>query len=210
LLLTRPLVDAGVLPVDYPVTCHGQSGYSGGGKKLINTYENHARNSQQSKGTAGDSPAWTARPYGFNLAHKHLPEMQRYSGLSAQPVFSPSVGDYYQGMLVHVPLHVRALCPGWTAEKVQQLLAAHYSSEPFVGVMPLNDLGALDDGYMSATTLNGTNMVELFVFGSRDQLLLSARLDNLGKGASGAAVQNLNLMLGLPETTGLVPQEPRA
>jgi N-acetyl-gamma-glutamyl-phosphate reductase len=165
---------------------------------MIAAYQAHPR--------TGDSPAWTTRPYGFGLSHKHIPEMQRYAGLSAAPVFSPSVGDYYQGMLVHVPLQVRALRSGTTPETVQQLLAARYAGEPFVKVMPLNHMAALDDGLMSATEVNGTNLVELFVFGNRDQLLLSARLDNLGKGASEAAVQNLNLMLGLPETTGLLPQ----
>ena len=195
LLLVRPLVDAGVLPRDYPVSCHGQSGYSGGGKKLIAAFQEHPR--------TGDSPAWTARPYGFNMAHKHLPEMQRYSGLRHAPVFSPSVGDYYQGMLVHVPLHVRALGKPYAAEQAQELLAERYRGQPFVRVRPVNDLSALENGYLDATALNDSNVIELFVFGNGEQLLLTARLDNLGKGASGAAVQNLNLMLGLPETTGL-------
>jgi N-acetyl-gamma-glutamyl-phosphate reductase len=195
LLLVRPLLDAGILAPDYPVSCHGQSGYSGGGKKLIASFQAHAR--------TGESPAWTARPYGFNLAHKHLPEMQRYSGLSHAPVFSPSVGDYYQGMLVHVPLHIRALSKPYSAEQVRALLAERYAGEPFVRVPAVNELAALDNGYLDATALNDSNLIELFVYGNRDQLLLTARLDNLGKGASGAAVQNLNLMLGLPETTGL-------
>ena len=195
LLLVRPLVDAGILPRDYPVSCHGQSGYSGGGKKLIAAYQAHPR--------TGESPAWAARPYGFNLAHKHLPEMQRYSGLSHSPVFSPSVGDYYQGMLVHVPLHTRALAQRCSSEQVRELLAERYAGQPFVRVRPHDDLAALEGGYLDATALNHSNLIELFVYGSSDQIMLSARLDNLGKGASGAAVQNLNLMLGLPETTGL-------
>lgn len=195
LLLVRPFIDAGILPRDYPLSCHGQSGYSGGGKKLIATYQEHVR--------TGDSPAWTARPYGFNMAHKHLPEMQRYSGSSHAPVFSPSVGDYYAGMLVHVPLHIRALTQPYSAEQARELLAERYAGQPFVRVRPVNDLAALDSGYLDATALNDSNLIELFVYGNGDQLLLTARLDNLGKGASGAAVQNLNLMLGLPETTGL-------
>lgn len=195
LLLVRPLVDAGLLPRDYPVTCHGQSGYSGGGKKLIAAYQEHPR--------VGDSPDWAARPYGFGLAHKHLPEMQRYAGLSHKPIFSPSVGDYYQGMLVQVPLHTRALAKPYSAEQVRELLAERYKGEAFVRVPPLNEQAVLENGYLNATALNGTNLIELFVYGNREQLLLTARLDNLGKGASGAAVQNLNLMLGLPETTGL-------
>jgi N-acetyl-gamma-glutamyl-phosphate reductase len=196
LLLVRPLVDAGILPRDYPVSCHGQSGYSGGGKKLIAAFQEHPR--------AGESPSWASRPYGFNLAHKHLPEMQRYAGLSHAPVFSPSVGDYYQGMLVHVPLHIRAFAKPCSAEKVRELLAERYAGEPFVRVPAVNDLGALENGYLDATSLNGSNLIELFVYGNSDQLLLTARLDNLGKGASGAAVQNLNLMLGLDETSALI------
>jgi N-acetyl-gamma-glutamyl-phosphate reductase len=191
LLLARPLVDAGILPREYPVSCNGQSGYSGGGKKLIASYEEK------------HGPAWAARPYGFALTHKHLPEMQRYSGLAHAPVFSPSVGDYYQGMLVQVPLHIRALSKRVSADDVRALFAERYANEPFVRVRAANDLSALDAGYLDATTLNNTNLIELFVFGSGEQLLLTARLDNLGKGASGAAVQNLNIMLGLPETTGL-------
>jgi N-acetyl-gamma-glutamyl-phosphate reductase len=195
LLLVRPLVDAGLLPRSYPLSCHGQSGYSGGGKKLIAAYEAHPRQ--------GASPDWAARPYGFHLQHKHIPEMTRYAGLDAAPVFSPSVGDYYQGMLVHVPLHTRALGGQASPEQIHALLTQRYAQERFVRVRPLNDDSALDGGYLDATALNGTNLVELFVFGHGEQLLLSARLDNLGKGASGAAVQNLNLMLGLPESLSL-------
>jgi N-acetyl-gamma-glutamyl-phosphate reductase len=151
LLLVRPLVDAGVVPRDYPLSCHGQSGYSGGGKKLIASFQAHAR--------VGDSPDWAARPYGFALAHKHLPEMQRYSGLSHTPVFSPSVGDYYQGMLVHVPLHTRALAKPYSAEQVREVLAARYEEEPFVRVPALNEQSVLENGYLNATALNGTNLI---------------------------------------------------
>jgi N-acetyl-gamma-glutamyl-phosphate reductase len=146
------------------------------------------------------------RPYGFALAHKHLPEMQRYSGLSHGPVFSPSVGDYYQGMLVQVPLHIRGLSKACSAEQVRELLAERYAGEAFVRVPAVNEQAVLEAGYLNATALNGSNLIELFVYGNRDQLLLTARLDNLGKGASGAAVQNLNAMLGLPETTSLCVQ----
>jgi N-acetyl-gamma-glutamyl-phosphate reductase len=106
-------------------------------------------------------------------------------------------------MLVHVPLHLRALGKSYSAEQARELLAEHYAGQPFVRVRPANDLAALENGYLDATALNDSNMIELFVYGNGEQLLLTARLDNLGKGASGAAVQNLNLMLGLPETTGL-------
>jgi len=195
LLLVRPLVDAGVLPPDYPLSCHGQSGYSGGGKKLIAAFQAHPR--------TGPSPAWTERPYGFSLQHKHVPEMTRYAGLQHAPIFSPSVGDYYQGMLVQVPLHTRALRDHAGPEALHALLRERYAGEHFVRVRPLNDESPLEAGYLDATALNGTNSIELFVHGHREQALLTARLDNLGKGASGAAVQNLNLMLGLDERLGL-------
>jgi N-acetyl-gamma-glutamyl-phosphate reductase len=195
LLLVRPLVDAGVLPVDYPVTVHGQSGFSGGGKPLIASFRDHPRE--------GASPDWAVRPYGLHLQHKHLPEMQRYSGLRAAPLFCPSLGDYYQGMLVQVPLHVAKLGRGAGPQSIHHVLREHYAAERFVRVRPLADTEALVGGCLDATALNGTNLIELFVYGNAEQVLLIARLDNLGKGASGAAVQNLNLMLGLDEATGL-------
>jgi N-acetyl-gamma-glutamyl-phosphate reductase len=195
LLLVRPLVAAGILAPDHPVSVHGQTGYSGGGKAMIAAFREHAR--------VGDSPDWTVRPYGLQLKHKHLPEMQRYSGLASAPLFSPSVGDYYQGMLVQVPLHTSRLSRAKTPNELQRVLAAHYAGEPFVQVRPPADAEALEGGLLNATALNGTNLAELFVYGHDEQAVLIARLDNLGKGASGAAVQNLNLMLGVPETAGL-------
>jgi N-acetyl-gamma-glutamyl-phosphate reductase len=198
LLLVRPLIDAGLLPRDYPISLHGQSGYSGGGKPMIAAFQQQARE--------GHSPAWTVRPYGLQLQHKHVPEMQRYALLQHTPLFCPSVGDYYQGMLVHVPLHTRTLTRRVRPEDVQAIYDERYARERFVRVLPVGatgTLGALEQGCLSATALNGTNNIELFVFGHADQLLLTARLDNLGKGASGAAVQNLNLMLGREEATSL-------
>jgi N-acetyl-gamma-glutamyl-phosphate reductase len=197
LLLVRPLVDAGILPPDYPISVHGQSGYSGGGKPLIASFQARLREGE------GQSPSWAVRPYGLHLQHKHVPEMQRYSCLSSPPVFSPSVGDYYAGMLVHVPLHTRALTRRAKPQELHALLSERYAQEPFVRVRPFADPSALEGGYLNATELNGTNLIELFVYGHNDQVLLTARFDNLGKGASGAAVQNLNLMLGLAESTGL-------
>jgi N-acetyl-gamma-glutamyl-phosphate reductase len=195
LLAVRPLVDAGVLPANYPVSVHAQSGYSGGGKKLIQAFEAHP--------VEGASPAWTVRPYALDLQHKHVPEMYRYSELDYAPVFCPSVGHYYQGMLVSIPLQTRMFAQRVTPEDVHGLLARRYATEPFVRVMPLGGTDALEAGCLNATALNGTNMIELFVFGRPEQLLLVARLDNLGKGAAGAAVQNLNLMLGCEEGLGL-------
>jgi len=196
LLLVRPLVDAGVLPPEHPVSVHAVSGYSGGGKKLINAFAEHDH--------SGKSPDWTARPYGLTLAHKHVPEMHAYARLAEAPVFCPILGNYYQGMIVSVPLHTSSLTGKPKAADVHALLAQRYAGERFVRVMPLGGGNAVQEGCLSPTACNGTNYLEVFVFGHEEQLLLTARLDNLGKGASGAAVQNLNLMLGLDEATGLV------
>jgi N-acetyl-gamma-glutamyl-phosphate reductase len=195
LLLVRPLTDAGILPRDYPVSVHGQSGYSGGGKKMIADFQAHPHQ--------GPSPSWTVRPYALDLHHKHVPEMLRYSGLATAPLFSSSVGQYYQGMLVQVPLHTRALVDAAGLEQIHAVLSERYRDEPFVRVMPLGGGPAADGGKLDATALNASNLIELFVFGHAEYVLLVARLDNLGKGAAGAAVQNLNLMLGYPERTGL-------
>lgn len=195
LLAVRPLVDAGIVPRAAALTVHAQSGYSGGGKKMIQAYREHA--------SAGPSPSWAVRPYALSLQHKHVPEMQRYAALEAAPLFCPSVGNYYQGMLVSVPLPARMLAKALTPSDLHALLAERYANEPFVRVMPLAGEGALEDGLLSATALNHSNLLELFVFGHPEQLLLIARLDNLGKGAAGAAVQNLNLMLGCDEGAGL-------
>jgi N-acetyl-gamma-glutamyl-phosphate reductase len=195
LLAIRPLVDAGLMPSDYPLTVHAVSGYSGGGKKLIEAFERNAR---------GDEAAdWVVRAYGLGLAHKHVPEMRRYAGLEAAPVFCPSAANYYQGMLVSVPLHVRLLGRRVRAEDVHALLVERYAEEACVRVLPLGGGDAVQDGYLGPTGTNGSNRVELFVSGNTEQILLMARLDNLGKGAAGAAVQNLNLMLGIDELSGL-------
>lgn len=195
LLAACPLVDAGVLPLDYPVTTHALSGYSGGGKKLIAAFVEHDH--------GGRSPDWTVRPYALALAHKHVPEMQRYARLTDPPIFCPAVGNYYQGMTVSVPLSVRFLGRRVTPTDVHDIYTERYLGEPFVRVMPLGGGDAIVDGCLSPTGCNGTNRIELFVSGTNDRILVTARLDNLGKGAAGAAVQNLNLMLGLEETTGL-------
>ena len=156
----------------------------------------------EADGVAGVQPTKT---YGLNLSHKHVPEMQHYSGTITRPLFTPSVGHYYKGMLVHVPLPNAWLEHGASAADVHQALEARYADEPCVDVLPLGAVNALEDGYLSPTAANDTNRVDLMVFGNATQTLLVARLDNLGKGASGAAVQNLNLMLGIDELQGLVP-----
>lgn len=180
--LMRPLVDAGVLPSDYPIAVHAVSGYSGGGKSMIEAYE------------SGDAPAYEL--YGLALAHKHLPEMTRYSRLSRAPVFVPSVGKFRQGMLVSIGLHTSGLAGKPARRGIEAILEAHYAGSRFVRVVPVHG----DDSHkLEPEALNDTNLLELRVYGNDDQgqLLLVARLDNLGKGASGAAVQNLEVMLGL-------------
>lgn len=182
--LLRPLVDAGLMPADFPVTVNAVSGYSGGGKAMIEAYQN---------GTAPDFEL-----YGLGLEHKHLPELQQYSGLTRRPIFVPSVGNFRQGMLVSVPLHLDALPGKPKVADVHRVLAIRYVESGWVRVPTLPQVEAMK-GRIEPEATNDTNKMELFVFGSeaRRQAVLVARLDNLGKGASGAAVQNIRLMLGL-------------
>ena len=184
--LLRPLVDAGLLPPDYPVTVNAVSGYSGGGKSMIASFEN------------GTAPAFEL--YGLGFEHKHLPELQLYSKLTRRPIFVPSVGNYRQGMLVSVPLQLDTLPGKPGGADLQAALAKHYAGSKYVSVMPL-DSDAAKSGRLEPEALNETNRLELYVFASakHHQAVLVARLDNLGKGASGAAVQNLRLMLGLSD-----------
>ncbi len=190
-----PLVARGLVGKDYPAVVHSLTGYSGGGKKLIAKYET---------GTPAEQEVLRgARPYALGLKHKHLPEMQHLVGLEHAPFFEPVVGNFYKGMLVSVPLLTRLLPKKLAPQDVHEVLAAHYQGERFVVVQPLDSESSLDEGYLSPLACNDTNRLELFVFGHEQQILIVARLDNLGKGASGAAVQNLNLMLGADETSGL-------
>ncbi len=184
--LLRPLVDAAVLPADYPVTVNAVSGYSGGGKSMISGYED------------GSSPAFEL--YGLGFEHKHLPELQLYSKLTRRPIFVPSVGNFRQGMLVSVPLQLDVLPGKPSGVDLHAVLAKRYAGTTHVAVMPF-DNAATRNGKLEPEALNGTNKLELYVFASdkHRQAVLVARLDNLGKGASGAAVQNMRLMLGLPE-----------
>lgn len=178
--LIRPLVDAGIVPKDFPLILPAVSGYSGGGRTMIEAYE------------AGTAPLFEI--YGLHLKHKHLPEIMKYTGLSRRPVFTPSVGNFRQGMLVQLPLHLDLLPGQPTAAQLQDALTRHYAGSPWVTVEPVGDSTSID-----ALALNDTNKMELRVFGNEEfrHAVLIARLDNLGKGASGAAVQNLELMLGL-------------
>jgi N-acetyl-gamma-glutamyl-phosphate reductase len=189
--LMRPLVKAGLVPADYPVTINAVSGYSGGGKSMIAEFE-----------AEGASTAF--RGYGLSLKHKHVPEMTKHTGLNRPVLFSPAVGNYRQGMLVEVPLHLAALPETPSVERIHGALVEAYQGQRFVEVVDLDASEAMTG--IEPEALNGTNIVRLHVFGDRggEQVRLVAMLDNLGKGASGAAVQNLNIMLGLDETTGLI------
>jgi N-acetyl-gamma-glutamyl-phosphate reductase len=179
--LLRPLVDAGLLPNDYPVVMQGFSGYSGGGRQMIEAYE-------------VTKNALPLELYGLGLAHKHVPELQKYSGLTRRPIFVPSVGNFHTGMLDQISVHFDLMRGVKNAQQLEDALRAHYAGSEYVRVV-----APLASGRMEPTALNGTNNMELSVYGNDDlgQAVLVAKLDNLGKGASGAAVQNLKLMLGL-------------
>jgi N-acetyl-gamma-glutamyl-phosphate reductase len=190
ILLLRPLVEAGLVPAGAALSATSITGYSGGGKKMIEQY------------LAGGDPELTApRPYGLTLAHKHLPEMMVHTGLTTKPVFLPIVSNFYKGLAVSVPLHLSAL--GTTAQALQTAFENRYAGERFIRVMPLSDPATLESGFFDVQACNDTNRVDLFVFASADQAVLLARLDNLGKGASGAAVQTMNVHLGADEGRGL-------
>ena len=192
ILLLRPLVDAGLVPAGLGVSATSVTGYSGGGKKMIEQYQ------------AGGDPQLTApRQYGLTLGHKHLPEMAAHTGLVNKPVFMPYVGNFYKGLAVSVPLHLSQLAPGADGAALQRALARHYEGEAFVRVMPLADPATLQSGFFDVQACNDTNRADLFVFANAQQVVLVCRLDNLGKGASGAAVQAMNVHLGLPEGLGL-------
>ncbi|MCR4647248.1 MAG: N-acetyl-gamma-glutamyl-phosphate reductase [Oscillospiraceae bacterium] len=192
--LLRPLVSAGLIPADFPVFAYATSGYSGAGKGAIAIYEG------EDKPEEFNSP----RQYALSQSHKHLPEMQLFSGLSEKPMFNPIVCDYYSGMVVSVPLQTRMLDKKPTLAEVNAAYQAHYEGAKLVTVNPVMLPEEQGKFFLASNTLSGQNKLEIFTFGNDDQMLLCARLDNLGKGASGAAVQNLNIMMGIDETTGLV------
>lgn len=201
LSVVAPLIQADLLPTTFPLTVNAISGYSGGGKKMIAQYEGfRAQHPEQAESTSPYSL------YGLKFGHKHVKEMQEYAGLRHTPLFVPSVGDFAQGMVVQVPLPLWSLESPPTGKQLHEALTEHYEKEDFVTVTPYEAADQLRDGnFLEAKNANGTNEVQLFVFAndSTQEALLVVRLDNLGKGASGAAVQNLNIMLGLPEKEGL-------
>jgi N-acetyl-gamma-glutamyl-phosphate reductase len=192
IVLMRPLVDAGLVAPDLGVSATSITGYSGGGKKMIEQYQ-----------AGGDPLLQSPRPYALGLTHKHLPEMMAQTGLQVPPVFMPVVGNFYKGLCVSVPLQPAQLAPGVDASRLHACLAERYAGERFVRTMPLNDPATLDAGGFDVQACNDTNRIDVFVFAHAGQVLLMARLDNLGKGASGAAVQCMNVHLGLDEALGL-------
>jgi N-acetyl-gamma-glutamyl-phosphate reductase len=189
-----PLVTSGMIAPDYPFSCYSLTGYSGGGKALIEAYQAAAADDESLNGP---------RHYALALAHKHLPEMSKACGLSHPPLFAPIVGRFYRGMVVSIPLHTRLIAGQPSAQDLHAALSQHYAEEHFVEVLPFDLDANLAGGFLDATTCNHTNRLQLMVAGHADQVMLISRLDNLGKGASGAAIQNMNIMLGLDETTGL-------
>ncbi len=185
--LIYPLVAAGLLPRDYPLAIHSLTGYSGGGKPMIAEYESEERPRELS------SP----REYGLTQKHKHLPEISAVCSLSRTPLFSPIVADYYSGMLVTVPLYADMLSKPMTPDSLRELMREHYRDAKLISV------SESDEKFAASNTMSGLDSMKISVHGNEERLLLSACFDNLGKGASGAAIQCMNIMLGLPETTGL-------
>ncbi len=197
----RPLIAKGILKSNFPITVNAVSGYSGGGNNLIKQYQTFHEQE------AGAESLYPYGIYGLQFGHKHVKEMHHYSELASPPLFVPAVGDFEQGMLVQVPLPLGSLDNPPSGEVIHQTIVNYYQSEKFVQVAPYQDSTLLRDGiFLDAIAMNGTNIVQVFVFANdtTKEALLVARLDNLGKGASGAAIQNLNIMLGFPEELGLL------
>lgn len=191
ILALKPLVAAGLLPADTQIAANSITGYSGGGKSMIAHY-------QSPEGI--DAP----RPYSLALAHKHLPEMCAYTGLTVEPIFQPIVGPFYKGLAVTAYLHPKQFTRPATPAEVQKIIADYYVGEPFICVQPFDLDATTDGGFYNVEANNDTNRVDIAVFGNAERMLLVARLDNLGKGASGAAVQAMNVHLGVEESLGLV------
>lgn len=186
--LINPLIACRIMPPSYPVTAHSITGYSGGGNKMIGEYETEDRPDDY------NSP----RQYGLTQMHKHLPEMKKITGLEFEPVFNPIVSDYYSGMAVSVPIHTSLLNEKVNVEKITELYEAYYSDSYFINVKPLPS-----DGFISPMGLEGTNKLNIYVGGNAERITLTAVFDNLGKGASSAAVQNMNIAMGFDEKTAL-------
>jgi N-acetyl-gamma-glutamyl-phosphate reductase len=189
-----PLIASGIMGRDYPVTCFSLTGYSGGGKKLIEQYESVR---------AGDARMTGCRPYALGLKHKHVPEMTKAAGLARPPLFNPVLGPFSQGMIVTVPIVLSQLEKRLSTKDLHAVISEYYSGEKFIKVAAFGDDSVLDDGCLDPQACNGTNRADIFVFGHDTQACVMCRLDNLGKGASGAAVQCMNIMTGRDEGLGL-------
>ena len=195
LLAVAPLIEAGVVKPDALISVSAISGYSGGGRPMIEKYESQSA-------MHPDSP-WHARPYALSMTHKHVPEMHLYSGLDRAPTFLPSVAHFHQGMIVSIPLFAEQVNGQLSPDRISQCLAERYADEACINIIPPNDTNCLVDGFLEPQSANGTNRLDLMAYGHDQQVVVIARLDNLGKGAAGAAVQNLNIMLQVEELTGL-------
>ncbi|WP_153099184.1 N-acetyl-gamma-glutamyl-phosphate reductase [Paraburkholderia hayleyella] len=192
-LAMRPLVEAAAIDPAFAAHSYSITGYSGGGKKMIADYE-----------AGGNARLDSPRPYALGLTHKHLPEMAAHTGLTHPPLFTPIVGNFYQGLAVTTYFSPSQMARPMTPQAVQALFEHYYAREAFVRVAPFNAEANLDDGFFDVQANNGTNRVDLFVFGNEERFVTVARLDNLGKGASGAAIQCMNLSIGAAEDSGLV------
>ncbi|MBA58244.1 MAG: N-acetyl-gamma-glutamyl-phosphate reductase [Gammaproteobacteria bacterium] len=191
----KPLIDQGVLNPSSELTISAISGYSGGGRSLIERYEKKSFNSS--------ARLWPARQYSLSLNHKHLPEMRRYTGLKSNPVFLPVVANFYQGMTVNISIPKGMFSKKISIQDIQGIMKEVYDEQENIKIYDVNDEKQLDEGFLDPERASNSDLLEIFTFGHDDQVLLTSRLDNLGKGAAGAALQNLNLMLGLPEYKGL-------
>lgn len=191
-LAMRPLVESGVVSADFAAHSYSITGYSGGGKKMIAEYE-----------AGGNAKLKSPRPYALALTHKHLPEMAAHTGLKSAPLFTPIVGDFYKGLAVTTYFTPAQLAKKAKPQDIQALFAEYYAGEAFVHVAPFGADDNLDSGFFDVQATNDTNRVDLFVFGNDDHFVTVARLDNLGKGASGAAIQCMNLTIGAAEDSGL-------
>lgn len=192
ILSAYPLIAHQIMSPDYPVTCQSLTGYSGGGKTLIEKYEQNDGKNDYTK---------APRPYALTLNHKHLPEMTKHSGLTEAPLFIPILGNNYKGLAIMLPLYTKLLSKQLTPQNLHEVLCEHYQKERFVKVMPYMQEADLFDGALDITACNDSNIAEIFVFGNQAKgtAVIMTRLDNLGKGASGAAIQNMNIMLGFDE-----------
>ena len=190
--LVYPLIAGNILPKDYPVTSFSLTGYSGGGKKMIAEYESKDRSTELN----------APREYALSQQHKHLKEMMKITGLNKEPLFTPIVADYYSGMVVSLPLYTELLNGNQTPENIQKFFDEYYAGKKFIKVMPYG-AEAESNGFLSGNVCSGWDGLQIYVTGNKDRIMISSRFDNLGKGASGAAIECLNIMLGCEEDKGL-------